>query len=280
MPEETSHDRIEKIGNSQIQHGKHNDRIYLMKLDSNDFPEIIVTLNDLANQKGYSKIFAKIPLGYGNEFFKDGYGVEARVPNFYRGVEDGLFLAKYFYFGRRKLPQKELLDFKGMVGNIPLQGEIFLDSRFRCLKPAAADAEDMSKLYGKVFPSYPFPIHEGDYLRQTMRENTVYFGIWESGELIALASAEMDLDSFNVEMTDFAVLPEYRGNQLALFLLKQMELEMKDRGMKTAYTIARLKSAAMNVTFLKSGYQYGGTLIHNTNICGGLESMNVWFKTL
>jgi len=50
--------------------------------------------------------------------------------------------------------------------------------------------------------------------------------------------------------------------------------------MQRAYTIARALSAGMNVTFARAGYDYGGTLTNNTNICGQIESMNVWYKPL
>jgi beta-lysine N6-acetyltransferase len=36
----------------------------------------------------------------------------------------------------------------------------------------------------------------------------------------------------------------------------------------------------MNKTFAALGYRYGGTLVNNTQICGDLESMNVWHKPL
>ena len=36
----------------------------------------------------------------------------------------------------------------------------------------------------------------------------------------------------------------------------------------------------MNITFAKHGYHYAGTLNNNTNICGRIESMNVWYKSL
>jgi hypothetical protein len=36
----------------------------------------------------------------------------------------------------------------------------------------------------------------------------------------------------------------------------------------------------MNITFAKNGYEFCGTLTNNTDISGGLESMNVWFKPL
>ena len=96
--------------------------------------------------------------------------------------------------------------------------------------------------------------------------------------MIALASSAMDTALKNVEMTDFATLPEYRGKGFSQYLLKQMEDEMAKRDIKTAYTIARAISPSINITFAKMGYTYGGTLRNNTNICGRLESMNVWYK--
>jgi len=79
-------------------------------------------------------------------------------------------------------------------------------------------------------------------------------------------------------MTDFATLTACRGHGLALYLLQQMEEEMKLRGMHIFYTIARAYSHGMNITFARNGYTYAGTLTNNTNISGSLESMNVWYK--
>jgi putative beta-lysine N-acetyltransferase len=81
-------------------------------------------------------------------------------------------------------------------------------------------------------------------------------------------------------MTDFATLPEFRGNGFAELLLKYMENQMVSCQMLTAYTIARAISPAMNITFGKGGYAYGGRLVNNTNIMGNIESMNVWYKKL
>jgi DNA-binding XRE family transcriptional regulator len=59
-----------------------------------------------------------------------------------------------------------------------------------------------------------------------------------------------------------------------------MEEEMAREGMKTAYTIARALSYPVNRLFSAAGYAYCGTLVKNMNICGALESMNVWHKPL
>ena len=123
-------------------------------------------------------------------------------------------------------------------------------------------------------------IFDGNYILKTMNKNINYFGIFENEKLVALASSEMDLVNLNTEMTDFATLHEYRGNNFSFHLLKEMEKDAKAKGIKTAYTIARAKSTGINMTFTKMDYEFGGTLINNTNICGNIETMNVWYKTL
>ena len=81
-------------------------------------------------------------------------------------------------------------------------------------------------------------------------------------------------------MTDFATRPEHRGQGLSEHLLGSMVTAMRSAGMKTAYTIARATSFPMNLTFARAGYAYGGTLLNNTGICGGVESMHVWYRPL
>jgi putative beta-lysine N-acetyltransferase len=275
-------DLIQKLGASLIQHGKHNDRIYLMKLERQDYPAIIARIETLVLANNYSKIFAKVPISHSAEFLNNGYQVEASIPDFYHGKVQALFLAKYFAKSRSKLPVREIEDFKKLVKATPVRNEFTVAPEFCLAKMTEHDTEKMAELYRTVFQSYPFPIDNSNYLSETMKGQTVYFGVRERAldRLIALSSAEVDLEALNVEMTDFAVLPEYRGRQLALLLLREMEQAMRPVGIKTAYTIARLKSTGMNVTFLKSGYRYTGTLVNNTNISGGLESMNVLYKKL
>ena len=73
----------------------HSDRIYLMKLHDEDMPEILQDLDDLAAEQGYSKIFAKIPVKFLDEFKQHGYVNEALVPKFFRGQEDGVFVSRF-----------------------------------------------------------------------------------------------------------------------------------------------------------------------------------------
>ena len=95
-----------------------------------------------------------------------------------------------------------------------------------------------------------------------------------------MSAAETDKAEKNAEMTDFAVLPQYRGRGLAGQLLSYMEETMKPACVKTLYTIARLREPGINKIFINAGYRYTGTLINNTNISGSIESMNIFYKNI
>lgn len=278
-----SQDIIENHKESVIQHGSYNDRIYLIKLVSEPSIGYPHELIDLAKKNNYSKIFAKIPEGNAEMFFKAGFLEEARIPAFYSGREASVFLG--FYLNEERACE---LDLDRIVDTL----EIALEKRkgnkaTRSLEKGFAlracnerDIPTMTNIYEKVFSSYPFPIHDPKYILETMKSHVDYFGIEENGRLIAISSAEMGKHASNVEMTDFATLPEWRGHGFAQLLLTRMESEMKSKKIKTAYTIARAMSAGMNITFSRAGYQFGGRLKNNTNISGKIESMNVWYKSL
>ncbi|MBM9603344.1 putative beta-lysine N-acetyltransferase [Desulfopila inferna] len=274
-------DQIESFGHSLIQHGPSNDRVYLMKLDSSDLPDILAHIDELATQRGYSKIFAKIPASAGDFFRQSGYQIEAAIPNFYNGEDDGLFMARYYQAGRMVDPASEQVEKvieKARQKAAPRKNGN--SSFLECRLAAPKDCPQMSELYRQIFASYPFPIDDPQYLRCTMAENVVYAGIWQDEKLTALASAEVDRKAANAEMTDFATHPDYRGQGLATILLQKLEGLMKKDGIKTCYTIARATSYGMNITFAANGYVFAGTLINNTQISGSLESMNIWYKQI
>jgi putative beta-lysine N-acetyltransferase len=138
----------------------------------------------------------------------------------------------------------------------------------------------LAKIYGRVFESYPFPIHQPDYIKEMMTKAVSYFCIRIDNAIAAAAAAEVDSLNLNCEMTDFATLPEHRGKGLAGMLLKHMDDKARCQGVKTAYTIARADSPGMNVVFKRRGYRYGGRLNKNSQIGGGIRSMNVWYRRL
>jgi putative beta-lysine N-acetyltransferase len=276
-------DKVEKFRNSLLQHGSKNNRVYLMKVDPEDCPVVINHAAMQAAAHNYTKIFAKVPESCKPYFEEKTFIQEAKVPRLFNDLEDGYFFSKFMSVDRQHEQQKTTV--KEVIETAQKKGP--QGAKQRTLPEGLSwrvmnknDVGEMARLYKQVFPTYPFPIDDPAYLSSTMDENLIYHGIFNGSELIALSSAEVDFNGGHVEMTDFATLPDYRGQGLATFLLDRMEEDVRSGGIQTAYTIARAYSFGMNITFAKHGYQYAGTLVNNTQISGQLESMNVWHKHL
>ncbi|MDP2216718.1 MAG: putative beta-lysine N-acetyltransferase [Methanolobus sp.] len=278
-------DAIIRLGDSVVQHGRHNDRVYLMTLSSSDFDPIhpvLEAMESLASENSYSKIFCKIPSSLKGDFLSVGYVEEAHIPGFFGGSEDASFMCRYFSQSRMHDESSgencKVLDIA--LGRQDEQKEVRLPVNANCDICTPADVGEMADVFREVFPTYPFPVFDPEYLLQTMSEGFVYFCIRTEGRIVALSSCEMDTENRTVEMTDFATLPAYRGRGYSHFLLSEMEREMLRSNMLLAYTIARARSYGMNIVFCSNSYRYAGTLVNNTNISGGFESMNVWYKRL
>lgn len=266
---------------SVLQHGELNKRVYLMKLNQADFPAVINTIDILAKENGYSKIFAKLPAWAAPVFIANGFICEAIIPQFYNAAEDAFFLSKFLNSDRLlNIETNKLESLSGILAENNKTNPLGIKHQYVIRRLTESDIDYMVNIFKQVFESYPFPIHNPAYIATTMNEHVQYFGVFNNQQLVAISSAEVDHKSSNAEMTDFATLPEFRGNKLALLLLHAMEQQMKDNGIATAYTIARTNSIPMNKTFLNMGYKYAGTLQKNTNISGQIESMNVLYKHL
>jgi putative beta-lysine N-acetyltransferase len=278
------YDEIVTIGSSKVQIGESNDRIYLMKLGHDDYPGIIKRVDEMGREQKVGKIFAKVGEWAKRGFVEDGYEQEAHIPNFYMGNVQALFFAKYLKPERKEIPDNEEKEMDNILQICTTKRNQFpmtVPEEYDVRPIEAADAAALAKVYKDVFETYPFPIHEEDYLKEAMDSDVAFYGVYSNGVLLAASSAEMDLESKNAEMTDFATLPEARGKKLASYLLQRMEEDIASNyNIITAYTIARALSAGMNITFAKAGYTYTGTLRNNTNISGKIESMNVWYKNL
>ncbi len=274
---------VDTTNGSILQHGKLNDRIYLMKLSDKETEHIIHEMEHLAALNDYSKIFCIVPPDVYPLFMSDRYLLEGYIPGFYRGESDGLFVSKFRGNGERfHVPDNELAPFHQLLSDMKGKPKAppVNTPRYMLRELNKEDAKEIAHLYSEVFESYPFPIHDPGYIVKMMNEDVRYFGAFKGDELAALSSAEVDPKERNAEMTDFATSPRHAGNNLSLHLLSHMESAMKQQGICTLYTIARLLSLPMNKTFLRSGFTYSGTLRNNTQISGRIESMNLFYKQL
>jgi putative beta-lysine N-acetyltransferase len=268
-------------GGTILQHGSLNNRVYLMKLEPGSAQSSLEKAEALAGEHCYAKIVAKVPASAMEYFAEKGYVVEAVVPGFFKGREDGYFVARYLDPERREVPDIRIIE--NVLGTAlslsrerrssPPPGE------FEIRPAGAGDAPALADLYKRIFETYPFPIHDPGYIEETMKTHIRYYCAVREGRMVAASSAETDRGTGSVEMTDFATHQTCRGIGLCSMLLERMEGNIQLEGIHTAYTIARAAVYPINITFAHAGYQYGGTLFRNTNICGSFESMNVWYKT-
>jgi putative beta-lysine N-acetyltransferase len=269
-------------GKSVIQHGHFNNRVYVMKLSPEDIPDIIRFADDLSRKEGYTKIFVKVPESSAGIFASDGYISEATVPYFFHGEESAVFMAKYLDPTRKQVPDETKIGDALSVafGHAGERTTHTLPEGFSLTHAHAGDAEDIASIYRNIFLTYPFPITDPDYIRETMQGSIRYYVIKKSHLVSAVASCEIDAENRNAEVTDFATSPLFRGRGFAGLLLHAMEAGMKKEGVELAYTICRAGFGPINTVFAEAGYRYAGLLPNNTNICGSVESMNVWYKKL
>lgn len=275
-------DQTIQIEDGIVHHGRQNKRLYVMKAPTANLPRFFDRVEQMAVNNRYEKIVAKMPAGLQAILVQRGYEAEASVPGFFNGHEDCIFMSRYLREARRNSKDKTLIEdvlaqaMKRQSDQEPLED---LAAGMICRQASEDDAQEMAILYRDVFASYPFPIHNSEYIVQTMKDNVIYHGIWQDDKLIALASSELDRKAQNAEMTDFAVAKESRGQNLSTILLQRMEHDLRENeNILTLYTIARAVSYGMNCTFARNGYVFGGTLINNTQIAGKIESMNIWYK--
>lgn len=273
-----NYDETKNLSNSLIQHGEYNDRVYLMKLsDKDNKQKTIEKVINIAKQNNYGKVFAKVNAKDSNLFEEYNFECEAKIPGFFNGKEDSGFYSLFLCEDRKQIN----VDIVNQNLNLAHEkrGER-KKTDFEIVELKKENVRDITEIYSEVFETYPFPIFDEEFVIDCLENHVRIFGIISDGKVIALSSCEIDYESQNVEMTDFATLPGQRTRGFAQGLLSHMEKEMKDAGIKTAYTIARALSPGMNITFSKCNYRYGGTLKKNTNISGGIQSMNVWYKSL
>lgn len=265
-------DRLEKKHNAFIHHGKFSDRAYLTEIRPDFSVSDLEKIESIAVKAEYSKIIAKVKNV--SVFAENGYLCEAFFP-LLNGKKVS-FMVKYLKTERMAVKNGTIItDVLKEAQNTAVKDHS-TDMHMRRL--TANDSEALAGLYRQVFETYPFPIHSAGYLCETMAENTRYFGIFAGNKLIAAASAETDSGKNYAEMSDFATLEEYRRLGLAAALNSELEKSLYNDGVKCYYTIARSVSYGMNKTFAGCGYTFTGTLFNNTNIGGGIESMNVWYK--
>lgn len=258
-----------------------NKRLKVLNYKTRNYTRLTNFLSQIAAQNNLEKIIIIAREKDWSMFVKKGFSLEAFNPYHFKG-RPGYYLAGFLTVKRRKSSQVAKKD--EIVRIASAKGK-YKSERLKknfSLRPAKKeDIPELINLYRNVFASYPTPIYEREYLAKAMANDTFFMLVSDrGGKVVSAASAEMDKENLCAEVTDCATLPEFRGNKLMYYLIKEIEKEMKKRNLISLYTIARAISPGINTAFSRNNYKYFGRFIKNCHICGNLEDMNLWVKKI
>ncbi|NLP49196.1 putative beta-lysine N-acetyltransferase [Bacillus sp. RO1] len=271
-----------------------NDTIYLdayedhynKRLKIEDFrgniDHIIQCIEDWSKQPHIEKVIIKSRKDHVTSLMERGFLLEASIPGYFLGGE-GYFLCKYKHVDRynsdKWCEEDSILE---SVWKKRKQKDIFLDSNLTLRVAEVTDAKALSGFYKNVFPIYPVPIEDPNYIMEQIHSNTVFMLIEEkeNGEIIAAASAAINDSYSNAEITDCATSPTKRKGGYMNFLIRALEAELVKRQIYSSYSIARALSFGMNAVLHNLDYTYKGRLKNNCYIFDKIEDMNVWSKNL
>lgn len=266
-------------GGNKVKIDNFNQRIKLLYFNK-EIEKLIKMLDCLAKEYKLGKV-----IYIGNrekaKMLQDfGFIVEAEAEGFFRG-EKGYFLSKFTTPERCKSSQAKVAE------NVLLKAREYMNSSYvstlqdgyEIRNANSADIREIAALYGTVFETYPTPMDNPNYVAEVMQNSLIFKVATQEGKIVSAASADMDVENLNAEITDCATLPNYRGKGLMDKLVAELENELQQRGYLTIYTIARSTSLGMNIVFARRSYRYGGRLVNNCHICGQFEDMNIWTKS-
>jgi putative beta-lysine N-acetyltransferase len=259
-----------------------NARVEVRAYSAEDPTAMAAALEERALDAGVDKVFVKARSSDREALESAGMRAEAVIDGYFDG-RPAVVVSRFLSDERRRpSASREQQEILAGVHDRPADPSLApMPDGYRLVRARPEDAADLGELYGSVFRSYPFPIDDPGFVLSAMRTNVVYRLVRDpEGTVVAAASAEVDAEHRNAEMTDFATLPEQRGAGLAQHLLAALEDDMVGAEIPNLYTIARARSAGMNRVFYNRTYHRTGTLINNCHIAGQFEDMHVWCKRL
>ncbi|KPL59865.1 putative beta-lysine N-acetyltransferase [Rossellomorea vietnamensis] len=230
-----------------------------------------------AETNRFEKIIVKAKSNQVSHFVEKGFIVEGGVNGYFRG-DRAFFMSKFLTDDRRNSSywrkEDDIIQAVQQLDKQTMEGSGFISVA------GGEHAEKLADLYQEVFTLYPVPLQDPDYIKESMKNGTIFVYIEEDGRLISAASAEISFSNKNAELTDCATRSSHRKGGYMKHLLRKLEDELVKQNIFCAYTIARALSFGMNAAFHQLGYKYGGRLANNCIIFDKMEDMNIWEKDL
>ncbi|WP_139489734.1 putative beta-lysine N-acetyltransferase [Brevibacillus dissolubilis] len=265
-----------------------NKRLKVMLYHPEEIEQLHGTLVEMAHDRGMTKLIIYAKKADVKAWEALGYRLEGRIDGFFHG-ENAQMMSCFLTAERGASVAPELAE---EVLGVSLEkqaqvhsggrtdGQKSLPTGYTLREAREDDAEELARLYDLVFATYPTPMNEAEYVRETMRESTYYIVVEKEGQIVCAASSEVTPKFGSAELTDCATHPDHLGLGLLQPIFTALEEKMEQIGVYYLYTLTRAQSHGMNVTAAKHGYEYRGRLINNCTIYSGFEDMNIWVKPL
>lgn len=246
-----------------------------------DISQIIEKVEEIAIQLKAEKMIIIGRREHYTNLLEQAFQCEAMVDRFFNG-SDAYYFTKFFSRERKQSDDWITEDsvIKSVSKLVRNQAKQVIPAGYELKDFNKTDADQLAKLYQEVFQIYPTPLHDPDYIRKMMEQETIYYGFIYEGHIVSAASAEVNKRYHNAEVTDCATLPAHRKYGLMKHVLEKLAGELKKNGIYCAYSIARAQSFGMNAVLHQLGYEYRGRLMNNCYIFDKLENMNMWVKDL
>lgn len=259
----------------------YNKRLKIVDYEATDYTAMLKKLAWLADSNGFDKIFIKTTQDDFQKFLSHGYVLEGILRYYFKGT-DAYVVSRFS--STQRAQSEVIIDEAKLIEEIIYSSapakEKKLDPKIRIIDAKEENIPQLVYIYRNVFETYPSPLTNPDYIKAVMKKN-VFFKLALDGDTpIAAASGEVSFKHSNVEMTDCATIPTAQGKGIMQFILQELEKEMKEKQIKTAYTLARANSIGMNKSFFRLNYEYSGRLVKNCDIFGQFEDLNIWVKRL
>jgi beta-lysine N6-acetyltransferase len=238
-------------------------------------------LEEIVTQNRFYKIIIKSRHDDFSQWLELGFIYEGEFTGYFNGAA-AVSMCKYFKNERRDSSfwTEEDNILKGVLGLSQLSVSNPMPKEYMLRMADEQDAKELADLYGQVFEVYPTPMDDPQYVLKMIKSGTLFCVVTYQNKLVSAASADVNADYHNAELTDCATLIEHRKFGLMKHLIDQLEKELFKRKIYCSYSIARALSFGMNAVFHQKGYVYKGRLANNCKIFDKFEDMNIWVKDL
>ncbi|NLD51238.1 MAG: putative beta-lysine N-acetyltransferase, partial [Clostridiaceae bacterium] len=166
--------------------------------------DLLTSIVAFAKKEGLGKVISNCRINLLKPFNDCGFRIEGKISGFFNG-EDA-YCVSFFIDPKREVSVHQdeedsilhncLIDNK----NSSLQRE----HKYLIRTAAEDDIPQMIQLFATVFTSYPSPVFSKNYLQKVINNKVLFKVAEEDGKIISVASADMDINNINAEITDCA----------------------------------------------------------------------------